>query len=84
MSKLKMTQMILMQFFSEITHNKDLDEFRYIPTRNYVQLWDDRNVIYHEATRTCYQYHDATNSLMTVDVEHCPWGLGSCCPRTKC
>ena len=22
----------------------------------------------------CYQYHDATNSLMTVDTEHCPMG----------
>ena len=28
----------------------------------------------YEATRKCYQYHDATNSLMTVDVEHCPMG----------
>ena len=64
--------MILTQFFSEITYDKDSDEFRYIPTRDYVRLWDDRNAIYHEAVRKCYQYHNATNSLMTADVEHCP------------
>ena len=60
--------------FSKITYDKDLDEFRYIPTGDYVRLWDDRNVIYHEATRKCYQYHDVINSLMTVDVEHCSMG----------
>ena len=63
-----------MQFFSEISYDKDLDEFRYIPTGDYVRLWDDRNVIYHEATTKCYQYHDATISLMTVDIEHCLMG----------
>ena len=64
--------MIPTGFFSEIMYDKDLDKFRYIPTRDYVKLWDDRNVIYHEATRKCYQYHNATNSLMTVDAELCP------------
>ena len=38
--------MILTQFFSEITYDKDSDEFRYIPTGDNVRLWDDRNVIY--------------------------------------
>ena len=66
--------MILIQFSPEIMYDKDSDEFRYIPTRDYVRLWDDRNVIYHEATRKCYQYHYATNSIMTVDVEQCPMG----------
>ena len=54
--------------FLKDTYDKDSDEFRYIPTRDYVRLWDDRNVMYHEVTRKCYQYHDATNSLRTVDV----------------
>ena len=66
--------MIPTQFFSEITYDKDSEEFTYIPTGDYVRLWDDRNVIYHEATRKCYQHHNATNSLMIVDVEHCPMG----------
>ena len=66
--------MIPTQFFSKITYDKDLDEFRYIPTGYYVRLWDDRNVIYHEATRKCYQYYNTTNSLITVDVRHCPMG----------
>ena len=61
--------------FSEITYDKDLDKFRYIPTRDYVRLCDHRNVIYHEATRNCYQYHNATNSLMIVDVGYCPMGI---------
>ena len=82
-SELNMTQMIPTQFFSKIKYDKDFDEFRYIPTRETVRLSDDRNIIYHEATRKCYQYHDTTNS-MTVDVKHCLWGLGSCCARTKC
>ena len=69
-----MTQMILTFFSPKITYDKDWDEFRYIPTGDYVRLWDDRNVIYHETTRKCYQYHNATNSLMTIDVEHCPMG----------
>ena len=62
------------QFFSKITYDKDSDEFRYIPTGDYVRLWHDRNVIYHEASRMCYQFHNTTNSLITVDVEHCPVG----------
>ena len=73
-SELNMTQMILTQFLSEITYDEDLDECRYIPTRDYVRLWDDRIVIYHEVTRKSYQYHNATNSIMTVDVEHCTMG----------
>ena len=64
--------MILTQVFSEVMYDKDLDEFRYIPTGDSVRLWDDRNVIYHEASRKCYQFHNATNRLMTtIDVEHC-------------
>ena len=43
-----------------------------IATGDYVRLWDDRNVLYHEVSRKCYQFHNTTNSLMTVDVEHCP------------
>ena len=69
-----MTLMIPTRFFSEITYDKDSDEFSYIPTGDYVRLWDDRDVIYHEATRKCYQYHDVINSLMRVNVEHCPQG----------
>ena len=64
--------MIPTQFFSKIKYDRDSDEFRYIPTRDYVRLWDDRNIIYHEASRKCYQFHNATNSLLTVDVKHCP------------
>ena len=37
-SELNMTQMIPLQFFSKITYDKDSDEFRYIPTRDYVRL----------------------------------------------
>ena len=36
---------------SEIIYDKDSDEFRYIVTRDYFRLWDNRNGIYHEATR---------------------------------
>ena len=79
-----MTQMIMTQFFSEITYDKDLDESRYIPTGDYVRLWDNRNVIYHEATSKWYQYHNATNGLMAVILSSAQWGLGSCCARTKC
>ena len=39
-------------------YDKDSDEFRYILPRDYVRLWDDRNIIHHEAT----------------DIEHCPMG----------
>ena len=45
MSELNMTQIIPTQFFSKIKYGKDLDESRYIPTRDYVRLWDNRNVI---------------------------------------
>ena len=41
-------------------------------TPEIIWQWDDMNVICHEATRKCYQYYDITNSIMTVDVEHCP------------
>ena len=44
------------------------------PPRDYVMLWDDRNIIYHEASRKCYQFHKVTNSLTVVDIEHCPMG----------
>ena len=54
--------------------DKDSDEFRYSLIRDYVRLWDDRNVIYLEANRKCYQYYNATNSLMMVDVKHSPMG----------
>ena len=83
-SELNITWMIPMQFFPKITHDKDSDEFRYIPTGDYVRLWDDRNVIYHEAARKCYQYHDATNSLMAVDVEHCSIGTRFLLCKEKC
>ena len=69
-----MTQMIPHDFSRKIIYDKDSGEFRYIPTGDCVRLWDDRNVIYHKATGKCYQYHKATNSIMTVDVEHCPMG----------
>ena len=83
-SELNMTQMILTQLFSKVTYDKDSNEFRYILTRDYVRLWDDRNVIYYEATRKCYQYHDATDSTMIVDVEHCPMGTKFLFARTRC
>ena len=44
------------------------------PHQRYVRFWDDRNVIYHEASRKCYQIHNATNSLGGVDTEQCPIG----------
>ena len=53
-SELNMIQMIPTQFFSEITYDRDSCKIRYIPTGDYVRLWDDRNVIYHEASRKCY------------------------------
>ena len=71
-SEFNMTQMILTWFYSEIMYDRDSDEFRYIPTRNHVRLWDDRNIIYHEVSRKCYQFHNATNNLIIANVEHCP------------
>ena len=73
--------MIPTLFFSEIMYDRDLDKFRYILTGDCVRLWDDRNIIYHEASRKC-QFHNATNSLITVDVENCPMGTRSYCART--
>ena len=66
--------MIPTLFLCEITYYRDSDKFRYIPTRDYVRLWDDSTVIYPEASRKCYQFHNATKSLRVVDVEHCPMG----------
>ena len=83
-SELNMTQMIPTQFFSEIMYDKDWDEFRYIPARYCARMWDNRNIIYHEAIRKCYQYHDATNSIMRVDVEHCPMGTRFLLCKEKC
>ena len=59
-SKLNMTQMIPTHFFSEITYDKDLDGFRYIPTGDYVRLWDDRNII--------YQLENAINIIMPLTI----------------
>ena len=73
-SESNLIQMIPSQFFSEITYDRGSDEFRYIPTRDHVRLWDDRNVIYHEASRKCYQFHNTTNSSRVVYVEYCPMG----------
>ena len=39
-----------------------------------VRLWNVRNVIYHEASRKCYQFHNATNRPTVVCVEHCTMG----------
>ena len=50
-SELNLTLMIPTQFFSEIIHDKYFDESKYISTRDYIRLWVNRNVIYHEATR---------------------------------
>ena len=83
-SELNMIQMIPTQFSLRLPTIETQDEFRYISTRDYVKLWDDRNIIYHEASGKCYQFHNATNSLRVVDVEHCQWELGSCCARTRC
>ena len=58
-SELDMTQMILTQFFSEIMYDRYSDEFRYIPTKDHVRLWGDRNIICHEASRKCYLFHNA-------------------------
>ena len=55
-------------------YDRDSDEFRCIPTGDYVRLWDDRNALYHEASRKCYHFNNATNSLISVDIEHCPIG----------
>ena len=75
-SELTMARMVLTQFFSKVTYDNDSEEFRYTPTGQNVRLWDDRNIIYHEASRKCYQFQNATSSLMTVEVEHCPMGTG--------
>ena len=78
-----MTLVTLTQFFYQITYDKNSDEFRYILTGDHSRLWDDRNTIYHEAYRKCYQFHNATNSLMAINVEHCPMGTRSLLYKNK-
>ena len=37
-----------------------------------MQLWDKRNIIFHEASKECYMFHETVGHLMTVEIETCP------------
>ena len=37
-----------------------------------MQLWDKRNVIFPEATKECYIFHETVDHLMKVGIEACP------------
>ena len=47
-------------FYTEISYDEYTSEYRYLSTSDVVQLWDKRNVIFHEASKECYMFHETT------------------------
>ena len=62
------------RFHAEISYDEFTREYRYLSTGDIVQLWDRRNVIFHEVSKECYTFHETTGHLKAVDVKTCSAG----------
>ena len=62
------------RFHAEISYNEYSSEYRYLSTGDIVQLWDRKNVIFHEVSKECYMFHKTTGHLEAVDVKTCSVG----------
>ena len=65
---------ILQRFFTKILYDEQTSDFRHLSTSNVVQLWDKRNVIFHEASKECYMFHETTGHLEAVSINACSVG----------
>ena len=76
-SKSSFDHIAMQGFYIEITYDKYTSEYRYLSTGDVVQLWDMRNVIYHEASKECYMFHKTAGHLIAVSIKHVWWKLDS-------
>ena len=54
--------MVAQRFYAEITYDEYTSEYRYLSIGDVVQLWDKRNLIFHEATKDCYMFHETVGN----------------------
>ena len=59
------------RFYAEITYDEYTSEYRYLSAGDVVQLWDKRNVIFHEASKECYMFHETADHLIAVGINTC-------------
>ena len=64
--------MVPWRFYSKVTYDEHTNEYRYLSTSDVVQLWDKRNIIFHEASKVYYLFHKTVGHLITVEIETCP------------
>ena len=57
------------RFYAGITYDTYTSEYRYLSTDDVVQLWNKRNVIFHEASKECYMFHKTPGHLMAVGIK---------------
>ena len=60
------------RFYADVKYDEYMSEHRYLSTGVVEQLWDKRNIIFHEATKECYIFHETVGHLLTVGIEMCP------------
>ena len=73
-SKSGLDLVTLQRFYAEISYDEYTSEYRYLSTGDIVQLWDKRNVIFHEASKECYMFHKTTGQLEAVGIKTCSMG----------
>ena len=67
---------VLQRFYTEITYDEYTSEYRYLSTGDILQLWDKRNVIFHEASKECYyMFHETAGHLIAVGIKACLVGI---------
>ena len=62
---------IAQRFYAEISYDQYTSEYRYLSTSDVVQLWDKRYVIFHEASKECYLFHETAGHLEAVSIKTC-------------
>ena len=65
---------ILQRFNAEILYYEYTSECRCLSSSDVVQLWDKRNMIFHEASKECYMFHATTDHLEAVSIKTCSAG----------
>ena len=68
---------ILQRFYTEILYNEYTSEYGYLSTGDNVQLCNKRIVIFHEASKECYMFHETTSHIEAVSIKLVQWELDS-------
>ena len=67
-----LSHIVPQRFYAKVTYDECTNEYRYLSTSDVVQIWDNRNVIFHKELKKCYMFHETVGCLMTVKIETCP------------